>query len=267
MTHGVHSTLYAELWQHPDKFLRYLRMTINSFDELLLRIGDKIRRQDTHLRRSISPEERLIVTLKFLASGESFSSLHLQFHLGISTISGIVRTTCVALWECLLEDYLPEPSAQGWLDIADKFQDVTQFPNCVGAIDGKHIRIQKPAHTGLEFYNYKKFFSTILMAIADAQCPFIVVDIGTYGRTNDSRVFKTSAIGRRIYAGEMGLPGPRAFPGTYGPPMPFVFIRDDSFQMCANLLKPYSSRGLDHRQRIFTVCPVPEDTWSAHLEF
>ncbi|XP_056419330.1 uncharacterized protein LOC130360787 [Hyla sarda] len=89
------------------------------------------------------------------------------------------------------------------------------------------------------------------MTIADAQYRFIAVDIGAYGRTNDYRVFKTSAMGRRIYAGEMGLPEPRAFPGTDGPPMPFVFIGDKAFQMCANLLKPYSSRGLDHRQRIY----------------
>ncbi|XP_056392155.1 uncharacterized protein LOC130285056 isoform X2 [Hyla sarda] len=181
MIHGVHSTLYLELCQHPDKFASYLRMTVENFDDLLQRIQDRICRQDTHLRQSISPDESLIVTLSFLASGESFSSLHLQFRLGIS-ISGIVRTTCEA-----------------------------------------------------EYYNYKKFFSTILMGIADAQYRFITVDMGSYGRTNDSRVFKTSAMGRRIYSGKMGLPETRAFPGTDGPPMPFVFVGDKAFQMCCQL--------------------------------
>ncbi|XP_040208470.1 protein ALP1-like [Rana temporaria] len=251
MTHGVHSTLYVELRQHPDKFASYLRMSVSTFDDLLARISERIRRQDTHLRRSISPEERLIVTLRFLASGESFSSLHFQFRLGISTISGIVRSTCDALWDCLVEEFIPQPSTELWLQIAAKYHEVTQFPNCVGAIDGKHIRIQKPAHTGSEYFNYKKFFSTILMAIADAQYRFVAVDIGSYGRTNDSRVFKNSVMGRRIYSGEMGLPEPRAFPGTDEPPMPFVFIGDEAFQMCGNLLKPYSSRGLDQRKRIF----------------
>ncbi|XP_056405644.1 uncharacterized protein LOC130297319 [Hyla sarda] len=113
MTHGVHSTLYAELHQHPEKFANYLRMSVETFDNLLPRISERICCQDTHLRRSISPEERLIVTLRILASGESFSLLH--FRLGISTISGVVRTTCDALWDCLLEEYLPQPSAEHWL--------------------------------------------------------------------------------------------------------------------------------------------------------
>ncbi|XP_056408302.1 uncharacterized protein LOC130309503 [Hyla sarda] len=158
--------------------------------------------------------ESTVATLRFLASGESFSSLHFQFLLGISTISWFVQTICNALWYCLQADFLPQPSAEHWLGIAEKFQEVTQFPNCVGAIDGKHIRFQKPAHTGSEYYNYKKFFSTILMAVADAQYRLIAVDIGSYGRTNDSRVFKNSAMGRRIYSDEMGLPEARAFPWT-----------------------------------------------------
>ncbi|XP_056422433.1 uncharacterized protein LOC130362270 [Hyla sarda] len=218
MTHGVHSTLYVELRQHPEKFASYVQMSVETFDDLLARISEQIRCQDTHLRRSISPEEHLIVTLRFLASGESLT-LHFQFRLGISTISGIVWTTCNALWDCLLEEFLPQPSPELWLHIAEKFQEVTQFPNCVGAIDGKHIRIQKPTHTGSEYFNYKKFFFTILMAVADVQYRFIAVDMGSYGRTNDSRGFRNSVMGRRIYSGEMGLPEPRAFPGTDGPPM------------------------------------------------
>ncbi|XP_056417454.1 H/ACA ribonucleoprotein complex non-core subunit NAF1 isoform X1 [Hyla sarda] len=203
MTHGVHITLYVELRQYPEKFASYLRMSVATFDDPLPRISERVCRQDTHLRRSISPEEHLIITLRFLASGESFLSLPFQFHLGISTTSGIVRTICQALWDCLLADFLPQPSTEQWLGIAEKLQEVTQFPYCVGAIDGKHIRIQMPMHMGSEYYNYKKFFSTILMAVADAQYKFIAVDIGSYGRTNNSRMFKNSAMGRRIFFGEM----------------------------------------------------------------
>ncbi|XP_056422786.1 uncharacterized protein LOC130362407 [Hyla sarda] len=237
MSHGAHSTLYVELRQHHEKFASYPRMSAATFDDLLPCISERICHQDTGLRRSILAEEPLIVTLRFLATGESFSSLH-QFRLGTSTISGIVWTTCKAPWDCLLADILPQPSAEHWFGIAEKFQEVTQFPNCVGAIDGKHIRIQK-------------FFSTILMAVADVQYRFIAVDIGSNGRTNDSCVFKNSAMGRRIYSGEMELPEARAFLGTDGPPMPFVFVGGKAFQMCANLLKPYSSRGLYHCKRIF----------------
>jgi len=49
---------------------------------------------------------------------------------------------------------MPEPKQEDWLKIADTFLNVTNFPNCIGAIDGKHIRIVKPAHSGSLYYNY-----------------------------------------------------------------------------------------------------------------
>ncbi|XP_056391153.1 uncharacterized protein LOC130284639 [Hyla sarda] len=146
---------------------------------------------------------------------------------------------------------MPQPSTQQWINITDKSWEVANFPNCVGAVDGKHIRIQKPSNTGSEFFNYKKYFSIILIAIANAQYKFVAVDIDSYGRSNDSRVFKSSAMGKRLYSGDFGLPAPRPFPGTEGPPMPFVVVGDEAFQMCANLLKPYSNRGRNFRQRIY----------------
>ncbi|KAF2897014.1 hypothetical protein ILUMI_09163, partial [Ignelater luminosus] len=52
------------------------------------------------------------------------------------------------------------------------------MPNCIGAIDGKHISIQSPFKSGTRFYNYKHFYSIHLMAICDADYKFIFVDIG-----------------------------------------------------------------------------------------
>lgn len=89
------------------------------------------------------------------------------------------------------------------------------------------------------------------MSIADAKYCFIAVDIGRYGRTNDSLVFKESKIGRLLYEGPLGLPSLRPLPGTEGPPMPFVVVADEAFQMSQNLLKPYASRTLTSTQRIF----------------
>ena len=66
----------------------------------------------------------------------------------------------------------------------------TQFPNCIGAVAGKHVRIKIPADSGSLFYNYKHFFSILLLALVDANYCFIVVDVGAVGKSSDSNVFK-----------------------------------------------------------------------------
>lgn len=60
---------------------------------------------------------------------------------------------------------MPEPRKEKWIEISELFYNVTNFPNCIGAIDGKHIRILKPAHSGCLYYNYKQFFSINLLAV------------------------------------------------------------------------------------------------------
>ena len=81
------------------------------------------------------------------------SDLHLQFRLGISTISGIVEEVCKLIWNVLQSEYMPIPDTAKWLSIAHGFQNKANFPNCVGALDGKHIRITKPQQSGSMYYN------------------------------------------------------------------------------------------------------------------
>ncbi|XP_069582663.1 uncharacterized protein [Ranitomeya imitator] len=240
-----------ELRQNLDTLFNYFRMRQEHFDVLVELVGDVIRRMDTYMRFSISPAERLMVALRFLATGESLTSLHYQFCLGISTISGIVKVTCRTLWDTLHQEYIPNPTMDIWLQSAENLEKLYPFPNCLGAVDDKHIRISKPAGSCSEYFNYKKYFSIVLMAIADANCKFIAVDIGAYGRSNDLQVFKTSPMGHCLYGDSYDFPPARPLPGTPGPPMPFVCVGDEAFQLSPHLLKPYASRDLTRTKRVF----------------
>ncbi|XP_069618437.1 uncharacterized protein [Ranitomeya imitator] len=247
---GHFHVLYQDLRSFPEKFIQFCRLTIQAFDRLLIILAPQLSYEDTCMRRSISAEERLLITLRFLATGESYTSLHLQFRVGKSTISQIVRCTCAVIWQKLQPIVMPCPTEETWLQVAAGFQSVANFPNCVGAVDGKHVRVLKPPRSGSRFFIYKKYFSVVLMAVADAHYKFVAIDVGAYGSSGDSRVLQSSQIGLQILRDGGTLPAPRPLPGSTHP-IPFVMVADEAFPLKTNLLRPYPRRALDDRRRIF----------------
>lgn len=61
---GYFTQMYAELRIHPEKFYNFTRMSVTLFDDLLERFQPRLTRMDTVMRRSVLPEERLLVTLR-----------------------------------------------------------------------------------------------------------------------------------------------------------------------------------------------------------
>nr|CAH7749450.1 unnamed protein product [Callosobruchus chinensis] len=173
----------AKLRAHPDKFFDFYRMSTNSFDELYNGIRDKLIKQNTCMRLSLDTEEKLTITLRFLATGKNFEELHFEYLMGSRTVSAVVKETCTAIWEVFQPlEMKPPSSKERWLEIAENYYKRTNFPNCVGSVDGKHIRLISPLHSGSAFYNYKKFYSVVLLAVVDSEYRFIAVDVGAYGR-------------------------------------------------------------------------------------
>lgn len=91
---------------------------------------------------------------RYLASSDSMISVSYAFRLGKSTVSEIILETCTAIWESLHEKVLRAPNEEDWKRIADGFLHKWNFPNCAGAIDGKHVVIQVCPN----IYNYLFLF-------------------------------------------------------------------------------------------------------------
>ena len=123
------------------------------------------------------------------------NGLAIRFRLGNSTVQEIIKNTCDAIWEELAPTDLKPLTTEDWQRIESRFVQRWNFPNCVGALDGKHIVIQAPNNSGSMFYNYKGTFSVVLMALVDAYYKFTYVDIGDYGSNSDGGIFKNSKFG------------------------------------------------------------------------
>ncbi|XP_019849888.1 PREDICTED: putative nuclease HARBI1 [Amphimedon queenslandica] len=168
-----------------DSHFRYLRMSREKFDFLLSQVAPSLKRRHytSSIRPNISPAEKLTLTLRFLAAGVSQASLSFSFTISSASVCNIVYETCEAIWSALQPMYVTAPtSKEDWLKISKEFEQLWNFPHCIGAIDGKHVVIQAPPNAGSEYYNYKGTHSIVLLAVCDARYRFVLVDIGEAGR-------------------------------------------------------------------------------------
>lgn len=77
------------------------------------------------------------------------------------------------------------------------------------------------------------------MALADADCKFLYIEVGTNGRANDSNVYRLSPLKSAIDNGTLNLP------------KHYYMLGDDAFPMSDTLMKPFSKRHMTLVERIF----------------
>ena len=137
-------TVIKILLQDTPAIQEIMRMSPDQFKEILNATEPDIRKQSTKMGGElIVPVKRRALRLRFLATGESFRSLHFQFRISRPAISYIVTEVCEAIPKKLGPSYLKVPSSeQERLQIAKQFEEKRNFPNYLGAIDGIHITLQ-----------------------------------------------------------------------------------------------------------------------------
>lgn len=161
-----------------------------------------------------------------------------------------MRNKCPNLmW--LMPAFQTPRTPEDWKKIAAEFEGKWQFPNCLGAIDGKHIAIRPPPDSGSLYFNYKGFHSIVLMGVCNANSEFIYVDVGTNGRVSDGGVWEKCTLANHIENNTAGLPDDCVLSGS-DRSLPFVFVADDAFPLQYHIMKPFPHQQQTPRERIFS---------------
>lgn len=141
-------------------------------------------------------------------------------------------------------------SEEEWLNEASLFNDLWNFPNCVGSIDGKHVVMKAPANSGSLYFNYKGTHSIVLMALVNAQYKFLYVDVGCNGRISDGGVFANCGLSTYLEDKSLNLPQPRKLCGQTED-VPFVILADDAFPLKTYIMKPFAFKNQPVENRVY----------------
>ena len=102
----THENILKDLrLSEPSDFQNFLRLDTTSFDELLKVITPRIEKRNTTIRDAIPPGQRLSITLRYLATGNTFEDLKFTSAVSPLSIGVIVMETCTALIHSL-KDYI-----------------------------------------------------------------------------------------------------------------------------------------------------------------
>ncbi len=232
-------------------FIGYLRMDPDMFHVVVERLRPLLTKQDTHMRKALEVGLKVAVTLRFYATGMAYKDLETSFRIGHNTVGGIINDVTQAILTTYGPEYVKCPKTKAeWRKVARKFSSRWNFHHALGAIDGKHFKIIKPKDSGSTYYNYKGFFSVIMLALVDADYKFLWTQIGIPGATSDSAIFNECDLKKGIEGRWTHLPDPDPLPQRDGD-IPYFIIGDDAFAIKTWMMKPYGSRHLKHEERIF----------------
>ena len=151
--------------QHP-RIPKYFQDATCLFYLIEERKHHHIKKSVNNFRKPLEVGLKLAITLRHLARGDTYTSL--PYHWLVGQTTPFVPQVCQAIHAEVQDKYLHCPDTPDkWKRVEEKFRTRWNVPHAVVAIDRKHIAINKPKKTDSDYYNYKGFFSLVLLALVD----------------------------------------------------------------------------------------------------
>lgn len=222
-----------------DEWKRNFRVSRATFQFLCLELTPCLQRSSV-VRKSLSVEKRVAITLWRLGTNIEYRSLSHLFGVGLSTVCVAVSDVCSAIVEHLASRYIAIPAGERLKLVVDGFMSKWGVPQCVGAIDSTHIPIIAPKDSPLDYYNRKGYHSVVLQALVDHEYKFLDIYVGWPGSVHDARVLVNSGLYSKCDRGSFPPNWPKVINGTS---IPLFIIGDPAYPLTSWLIKPFSDCG------------------------
>ena len=133
------------------------------------------------------------------------------------------------------------------------FGEEWQFPYAFAAVDGSHLPIKCPnggAQAMKQYFNFKGFYSIVLMVLVDAEHRLIWASLGAPGNTHDSTLLQSTDLWKRIVGEEMI---PSEVQQVEDVEIPPLILGDGTFPLRTFMMKPHGKAILPDDKRYFNL--------------
>ncbi|XP_077485790.1 uncharacterized protein LOC144096777 [Amblyomma americanum] len=228
-------------------FRQALRLSPSTFRYIVESCRPVLERQTTNMMTPISVQKRVAVGLYRLCSSAEDRTIAHLFGIGRSTVNVLHQEFCVAVVDLLEGEWLQMIHPNKMSAHMREFYAFTGFPQAIGALDGCHFPVSPPKEHATDYYNYKGWYSIILLAVVDHKYHFRYINVGSPGRCHDASVYGRSKLHTLIENGTFSSPM-AMIEGTSVPP---ILLCDQAFPLSPNLQKPFPNAQPGSSEAVF----------------
>lgn len=234
-----------------EEWREHFRMSKGTFGKLCDELRDEITLVETHLRKPMSVEAQVALTLYYLSDEGRYRKVANAFGVARSTVSIVVCRVTEAISTKLGPKYSQLPLTEDDVDFqSSNYLKYHGFPQCIGAVDGTHVDIKQPIENYTDFLNRKGRYSFNVQAVCDFRYRFIDVVIKWPGSVHDSRIFVNSNVNNLLMSGQIPK-NPKVIVEDM-PAVPVCILGDAAYPLLPYLMKEFPSGGSNTAEMFFS---------------
>ncbi|CAI9287724.1 unnamed protein product [Lactuca saligna] len=209
---------------HPRRCYEMFRLHVPVFRQLCADLATNYGLQQT---RNISIEESVGIFLMTLAHGCSNRFVQEFFNHSGETIHRHFHTVLKAVLKLSADIIKPDANYNDDVPeyILNNPRYYPMFKDCIGAIDGTHVRASVPQNEEAKYIGRKGYATQNIMAVCDFNMCFTFVWAGWEGTAHDTRIFNEALqrsdlnfpypTGDKYYVVDAGYPNTRGYLAPY----------------------------------------------------